>query len=351
MTPLDLIALYGIWLIFWRYHRPLAKSGFDPPRIWPRLSVIVPARDEEHNLLSLLPSLCEQDYPNFEVIVVDDGSTDRTAAVARDFSVRLVTGKPRPDDWRGKQWACWQGASAATGEIFLFTDADTWHRPGSLRAAVAELVARGADVLTALPFHESKSWWEAVMGPFHLLLLAVTRPFAAPKPRRVFAIGQYLMFTRTGYDRIGGHYAVREDIVEDLPLANTALKAKLNYVVFLGKPLFNVRMYRSLKEFFAGWRRNFRAGFAYGHPAQSIEVTAMIAAICCILSPSPLHLAMGILVALVMASRQRQLGRFSIWGALIPFFALLLFIGITIAAVLDNACKHPIQWKGRAYNP
>ena len=111
---------------------------------WPRVSIVVPARNEEHNMPLLLDSLAKLDYPDYEVVVVDDRSTDRTAAVIAAFAnVRMVAGVERPTDirWGGKQWACVQGAAAATGDLLLFTDADTVHEPDSLRRAVAAMAA------------------------------------------------------------------------------------------------------------------------------------------------------------------------------------------------------------------
>ena len=318
----------------------------------PLVSIIVPARNEEAALPRLLDSLRELDYPNLEVIVVDDCSTDRTAELARAAGVDVVKGEPRPAGWNGKPWACAQGAAQARGEWLLFTDADTWHDVSSVSRMLGFVRERGLVVASALPFHDGNAWWERLLGPFHFTLVAVTAPFSQPTPVRKFAIGQYLWFARAAYQEIGGHEAVRGCLAEDLPLARRALERGLRYGLYLGAPLFSVRMYASLADFIRGWRRNFRAGFDDSPWSAPLEVTAVIAAL-----TGGFHAwdrwpaaLIAVLTIGLMLRRQSLLGRFSIWGPILFPFSIALFCWITVLAVFDRSLRRPQQWKGREFH-
>jgi hypothetical protein len=316
----------------------------------PMVSIIVPARNEERALPRLLRSLGAIDYPRLEVVVVDDRSEDRTAQVARQHGARLVVGKERPEGWGGKQWACWQGAAAAAGDVLIFTDADTWHEPASVRRMVGFLQAHGFAMASAMPYHAGSSVWERLLGPFHLLLLAVTAPLGSPTPTRKYAIGQYLAFSRAGYEAIGGHAAVKACWVEDLPLARVCLERGLGYGVFHGPRLFSVQMYDSLTAFVQGWRRNFRAGFEDSPRTAPLEVALLIAALTGGGDARTSGLAAAVAAATVVyvAYRQRWLGAFSWLGALLFPLSLALFCGITALAAYDVVFKRPQVWKGRS---
>ena len=360
LVPAIGLGLFCLRLLPWRTLRSAANKPTRAPTSWPRVSIVVPARNEERNIPLLLRSLAQLDYPNYEVVVVDDRSTDRTAAVIAEFgefadsaNVRMVAGVERPTDirWGGKQWACVQGAAAATGDLLLFTDADTVHEPDSLRRAVAAIQASGAGLLSCLPFHENPQLWERLLGPFQLLILALTAPFAPPKPGRVFVIGQYLLFTREAYEHIGGHTAVASDFAEDLPLANRALRLGLGVEVYRGAPLFHVRMYASLGEFIKGWRRNFRSGFIYASPLAGLDATLMIVGITGGVQFCPKALAIMLLAGLFTSWRQRAIGRFQMIGAFLWPLSLGLFCWATLLAIWDLVFKREMIWKGRSYSP
>lgn len=320
------------------------------PSNWPKVSVIVPARNEEAMLGRLLDSLVALDYPELEVIVVDDCSTDRTFAVASSYPIRVLSGRERPDGWHGKHWACHQGAEAARGDYLLFTDADTVHAPESLRTAILELLASGSQGLTALPFHENPKFWERLSGPFYLLLLAATRPYGKAHPRQYFAIGQYLLFARSLYRSIGGHEAVRGIQAEDLALAKQVLLQGGDWQVHTGKPFYTVRMYGSLVEFVRGWRRNFRAGVQMGPPWAPIEMTLYIAALAGAgYWKDPIAWALMGLTVMSMVPMQRRLGRFSLLGPLLWPFSIGLFCLVTILALYDSVFRRPLVWKNRKY--
>jgi glycosyltransferase involved in cell wall biosynthesis len=319
---------------------------------WPKVSIIIPARNEAENLPNLLRSLERLDYPSYEVILIDDQSTDDTFDIGSRYAkVKALNGAPRPEEWTGKTWACHQGALAASGDILLFTDADTIHRIDSLKRAVSTLRIRDAGLLSCLPFHSGSTWWEQLLGPFHIILLAMTSPYGEPKPRRLFAIGQYLLFDAAIYRTIGGHAAIKKELVDDLALARVTIESGARYHVFRGDPLFDVRMYANLSEFIAGWRRNFRLGFSYSHPLSGIEATLMIMALVGAghWGTSWYTTLVSLLCLLFIGWRQPSLGHFSRLGVILWPFSLFLFCLTAGLSLFDLVFKRQLKWKGRQY--
>lgn len=237
----------------------------------PLVSVIVPARDEARNIGACLRSITASSYPSFEVIVVDDRSTDGTAKLARSEGAgraqRLVVldGRALPEGWVGKPWACHQGARAAGGELLLFTDSDTTHAPDLLERAIAGMREERADLLTVVGRQVMGSFWERVVQPhvfFHMLLRFpdFERVAKNDRWRDAIANGQFLLFTRSAYARIDGHRSVRDEIVEDLALAQGVKRAGLQLRIRSAEEGFSTRMYRSLGELVEGWSKNMLMG-------------------------------------------------------------------------------------------
>jgi chlorobactene glucosyltransferase len=333
----------------------------------PFVSVLVPARDEERSLGACLASLRAQDYGAYEVIVLDDGSTDRTPAIAReaacaDARVRVVAGAPVPPGWLGKLWACDQLARAARGDILIFTDADTVHAP-TMVASVAGAVAGGADLVTAFPEQEIGSLGEALLVPFMLftvwVFLPVGRVWTDPSPRVIAANGQLLSFTRAAYAKIGGHAAVRATVLEDMALARRAKAAGLRVRLVDGAGTIRTRMYRSAAETWRGFSKN-----AYGLVGQTIVAAIPIAVALLALYVLPLVVLVGGLVAgkggwawrwlplalVGMALVQRAIvaarGRMPFWQIALHPLSVLNFV-----AVLANSARWHRrgygEWKGR----
>ena len=269
--------LTGLFLVlFVRIPPGLPRSGPDRTGWAPLVSVIVPARNEEENIRSLLTSLSALDYPSFEILVVDDESEDRTgelvasAPAGNAAALRLLRGAPLPEGWFGKPWACFQGAKAAGGELLLFTDADTAHEPDLLRWAVAGLLGEGGDVLTLVGRQVMGSFWERILQPQFFVLLASRFPRAGTprKPhqwRHAIANGQYLLFRRETYEAMGGHAAVRGEVVEDMRIAQLLVRDGRHLLVRDGRGL-QTRMYRSLGGLVEGWSKNIATGALQATP-------------------------------------------------------------------------------------
>jgi cellulose synthase/poly-beta-1,6-N-acetylglucosamine synthase-like glycosyltransferase len=365
-----LLATIGALLFLWRLaplRRAARRSGLATADGSRTVSVIVPARNEAHNLPALLGSLAALDRRPDEILVVDDGSTDDTAAIARAAGAKVLSPPPLPAGWAGKPWACATGARAARGELLLFTDADTVHGPGSLGAAIAALEEGDADLVSVVPSHLAVSSWERLQGIFQLLLLVATRAGAfvgrrAPAARgeRAFCIGQYLLFRRAAYEALGGHDPVRARVAEDLAFCRLVRARGGRYRLLARPGLLGVRMYpEGLRGFVAGWRRNFREGIGAAGLTGALEITALIgwllglpiALVAAFASgrgrEGLVLLALYAATAALVAAHQPLVGRFSRRAALAyPLFAGL-FVLVSALAALDALAGRPIVWKGR----
>ncbi len=256
----------------------------------PLVSVLVPARNEAQRIPPCLRSLLAQDYPRYEVVVLDDHSEDDTARIVLDLGLsrektsarRLIEGRTLPAGWTGKNWACHQLAAAARGEYLLFTDADTVHAPGALGACVGHALDTEAALLSAWPRQETGTWSERAVIPLVYVLLLGALPhrllrrlqqrpnyarLMAPESLATLgaANGQYVLFRRDAYEAVGGHAAVRDHLVEDVALgrlvaARTAEGMRL--VNCDGSPWVRCRMYTSFAEVWEGFTKNLRAAFS-----------------------------------------------------------------------------------------
>jgi chlorobactene glucosyltransferase len=231
----------------------------DPPLV----SAILPAKDEETHLPDCLQSVRRQTYPNLEILVVDDRSTDRTGAIARDIAatdprIRVLTIDELPEGWTGKTHALDSAARCARGDWLLFLDADTLHSPQSLGIMMEFARAHGAALVSLLPELRCETFWERVMQPLAAITLMQSFPLDAVNSVHsplAFANGQYILINRTAYDAAGGHREVRDRFVEDIAIAQRVKALGLPIRVALARGIVSCRMYSSLKQLVVGWSR------------------------------------------------------------------------------------------------
>ncbi|MDW8329269.1 MAG: glycosyltransferase [Candidatus Bipolaricaulota bacterium] len=259
------IALSNLWMLRRRLHAYSAMGR------GPRVSILVPARNEQAHIRACIESLLAQEYSNFEVLVLDDQSDDDTARILQEYThdrrLKVLRGTDPPPGWVGKSWACHQLAQHASGELLLFTDADTRHHPRTLSHAVSALEEEGLDFLSLFVKEEVGSWSERLVIPmipwsilsFLPLALAYYTPWAAFSA----ANGQFLLFRRGAYDAIGGHEAVRQSAVEDLALARRVKQHGLRWKLLDGSELVRCRMYENYRQVYEGLTKNLLAAFDY----------------------------------------------------------------------------------------
>lgn len=221
---------------------------------FPKVSIILPARNEEKYIARCLDSLLKQDYPNFEIIAINDSSTDRTEVImqhyaARDPRILVVNAKSKPVGWVGKNWACYQGYLRATGNLLLFTDADTVHLPSTMSLSVKHLILENLDALTAIPKLLCKDFWTKITLP--MLLTFLYSRFSAlrvndPKTKIGYFFGSFFIISRRTYEKVGTHKAVRHEIIEDGALGGKVKEEK-----------FMMKMVRGDNYIEAIWARDF----------------------------------------------------------------------------------------------
>lgn len=258
-----LIGFYLLWRIPSFAKQGRSRDGSATGR-WPRVSVIVPARNEEHRIGRLLRSLADQTQRPQEIIVVDDGSSDGTGDVAQNSGAAVLRGQPLPPGWSGKPWACWQGAQKATGQTVVFLDADTWLEPNGLYRIVGEWAGKGG-LVSVQPYHVTRKPYEQLSAFFNMILMAAMNAFTPHgetlQPGGAF--GPCLVCGKKDYLALGGHghEKVRGAVLESIPLAGLFRANGLRVHCYGGRGAIAFRMYPGgLPQLVEGWSKGFGSG-------------------------------------------------------------------------------------------
>jgi chlorobactene glucosyltransferase len=389
MTPLILLAgssvlfMAALAILIWLHtqaYLAIKTPAVRAPQAGPRVSVLVPARNEAHNIRHCAQALLAQDYPNYEVLVLEDRSTDATPAILAELSVHdprlgVLHGAELPPGWAGKPHALHQAASAASGEWLLFVDADTFLAPNAVSAALAAAEAAGADLFTVMTEQVTGSFWERVVMPLVMTALSVgfsPRRVNDASKRDAVANGQFILIRRAVYDALGGHLRLKHHIVEDKALAELVKWSGYRLVVADGRGVAQTRMYTSLAQMWEGWTKNIYLGLS-DHPAMLLlgAFGAFLALVAALFLPAwPLLGGYWILQgggwpALVVLAQALL-----VWAALLGMrmsvnaqmkipraYALTtpLGAGIFAAMMLTSAFRvlsgRGVTWKGRRYDP
>ena len=360
MPSPDLLAISLLvrWLLGWFLCLRMPALPELTPMGQPRVSVLIPARNEALTLPQLLTALAGQSLQPLEVIVIDDHSSDDTAAIARAAGVTVLASAPLPEGWCGKTWALQQGANRSQGELLVFLDADTEPGPTFLAQLVANHQVHGG-LVSVQPFHRTEKPYEQLSVLFNLVgLMAV--PLG---PRVGVAFGPAMVTSRSDYGRIGGHASVAGKVVEDWFLAHRYEAAGLPVSAFLGHGSLAYRMYPGgLRDMVVGFDKNFATAAGEVRWPWMLGVLLWLsglfwAAWC--LPAAVLHwpmvgdpaLAPNLLVyggyALQLLVITRRIGSFG-WINLVFPLPVLFFLAVFLLAIL-NLERGSISWKGRQF--
>lgn len=361
---LGLLLVTSNYLLNLRVFRfPEVNSVVNPP---PKISVLIPARNEEMRLRPCLSTLSDSDYPILEILVLDDHSTDGTAQLVAqrakgDPRIRLIAGNNLPEGWVGKPWACHQLAREAKGEYLLFVDADTRFSDITIAHAINLAHEQKADLISLWPFLESLTWSERLVIPFVHLFILFYLPHWARGSLRCFgaANGQFVLFRRDSYEKIKGHESVCDHMVEDIAIARNMREAGFKILNLDGTnpghsiALVRCRMYSRFSEVWEGFTKNLYPSFEGNFPAfcffQLTQIVIFLTPFLLLLTPfrAPLvwtEIAIIFALRLSLAHRFRQ----SYLGAILHPLGQILVLLIAFNSWIQSL-RGRLPWKGRHY--
>ncbi|MEI7845603.1 MAG: glycosyltransferase [Chloroflexota bacterium] len=379
----SVLFIFALLIIYWLHNQAwleIVTLPVEPPVDGPLISLIIPARNEEHNIRRCVEALQSQDYPNIEIIVLDDRSIDKTPAILEELSARdkrliRLEGVELPEGWAGKPHALFQATEIAQGEWLLFIDADTFLEPNAVSASLYSAKETGADLYTIMTEQVMGSFWEKTVMP--LVMTALSVGFSPhrvndPKTRDAIANGQFILIKRKVYDAIGGHKKLHNLIVEDKAISEQVKWNGYRLIVADGHGMAKTRMYTSLPQMWEGWTKNIYLGLSDRPGLLLLGVfgafLALMAAICLPLWPTlglvwlarnggwmaQVIILQALLVwATILYYRTRVAHQMGISG----WYALTtpLGAGVFAAMMFSSAWKvlsgQGVTWKGRLYDP
>ena len=353
--------------------RKLGDEKTEIPQPAPLISILVPARNEADNIATCLDSLLRQDYPNFEVLVLDDESSDGTAAVveriaAADPRVRLLSGKPLPHGWAGKPFACHQLAAEARGDWLLFTDADTVHAPLALRSALGHALANDLSLVSGWPLQLCDSPSQRIVIPVFIFIILSWMPLwwlqGSSQPRLTLTVGQFIFISTRDYWETGGHEVVKSQILDDMWLGyNVVSHGKRQEALDLS-PMVSTRMYREIGDLWEGftkWVYSIACFSPWG------LVLLMAGGLCFFIAPflwllwhflptqAPFDWSLLIVVqvGIVMVMRSvidQHFHHAKLYSVTHPMGVSFLLLSC-IYAFVRHITGAGVRWKGRVYEP
>lgn len=379
--------IVGVIIIYWlhdQYHLDIVVESVPAPANVPLVSICVPARDEEKNIQACVEAILAQTYPNFELIVLDDRSTDSTPQILESLAKvenlrkarpQIIHGSELPSGWAGKPHALYQASASARGDWLCFIDADTFLAPDALSSCYVKALETDADLFTIMTKQITGTFWEKVVMPLVLTALSVgfsPRQVNDPTKRDAVANGQFIFIKRAVYDATGGHERVKDQIVEDKAISEQVKWNGFRLIIADGMRVASTRMYTSLPSMWEGWTKNIYLGLR-DHPAMLIlgAFGVFLSLVAALFLPTwPLlglfwflHGGGWLAIAVIFES-------LALWGVLIyaraevahkmnipRWYALTTPLGAAIFAAMmfTSTWKvisgQGVTWRGRRYNP
>lgn len=366
-----LLVLYALFEWNLRVYRKFSRK---PLARYPKLSVLIPCRNEEKRLEANLRSILSQDHPDFEVIVLDDNSTDSTPQILSRLvsahpRLRVIRGRPLEPGWQGKNFACHQLSEAASGEWLLFADADTVQSPGALKAAAQEAEARSAALVSTFPRQLFHSKGDELTVPLMFFILLSFLPMfftdkKIPFARGAFATGcgQFVLVRRDAYRAVGGHAAVGARISEGPLLAGRVKSAGFRIVLADGSDWVACRMYEGFRQTFDGFSRSVFASMGGSIAAMLFFLTVQTyvfhgpwalllwgAATGTLTPAAAVCLAVSAALPVWMRWRIHRKTGMSVRWIWAHAFSIALYHAILINSFLRFRVFRATSWKGRSY--
>ena len=363
------IILYIALIILFMILSTTLFNFFTAPRIakspdsksTPKVSVLIPARNEEKNIGECLEGLLKQDYPNFEIIVLNDHSEDDTLQIIqqcqeRDNRIRFIDGEDLPANWLGKNWACHQLSQVATADIFIFTDADNRHAPFAVKNTVAHIQNLKLGLISAFPQQRTVTLAEKLIVPIMDIFVYGTLPlwstYYLPFPSMAAANGQWIAFTKDAYQQLGGHESVKHELVEDTFLARRAKKKKIKILTTAGTDAIFSRMYQNANDVWHGFSKNFYGLAGYNNIVFFGIIFSMLIAF---VSPYVLWIFVSVRSLAIIATGMNLMIRILIsikykhpfWVSVILHPVAMLYAIIIGLNSFFSINRGTIRWKGR----
>lgn len=345
------------------------------------LSVCIPCRNEEQNLRNTLDSLLKQTKKNISVLILNDQSTDGTQSILDKYmlkypNIRVIQGKDKPEGWLGKNWACHQLSEQVSTKLMVFQDADVWLSPTALERITHLL--HTYDALTVWPHQKLLSFFEQLIIPSVYYSLFTLFPaaylhrkpkwlpsFLFPRFKELFtaANGQFMAFNKATYSNIGGHYAVRNDVVEDMALARLVKRSNYSMGMYHGQQTIFCRMYQSANEVWDGFGKNFLQGFPNMFTFMVMGLLHFLVFILPVFilivsywvdyathSEHVTTLALASLSVLTYTLQRLSLDQLFDWNpmySLLHFFSVIWFQALAIRLIWNKLIGRKVKWKGR----
>ena len=345
------------------------------------LSVCIPCRNEEQNLRKTLDSLLDQTKKNILILILNDQSTDGTQSILDKYmlkypNIKVIQGKDKPEDWLGKNWACHQLSEQVSTKLMVFQDADVWLSPTALERITQLLYAY--DALTVWPHQKLLSFFEQLIIPsvYYSLFTLFPAVYLHRKPKwlpsflhsrfkELFtaANGQFMAFNKATYFNIGGHYAVRNDVVEDMALARLVKRSNHSMGMYHGQQTIFCRMYHSANEVWDGFGKNFLQGFPNIFTFMLMGLLHLLVFILPViiliisywvdyatLSELVITLVFASLSVLTYTLQRLSLDRLFDWNpmySLLHIFSVIWFQALAIRLIWNKLGGRKVKWKGR----
>jgi chlorobactene glucosyltransferase len=360
---LTLLLVCQLCLILWNLRvviRPKSKL----PKSYIKVSLLIPARNEEGSVGACLRSLTNQDHDNIEIIVLDDHSTDRTRAIveSQGHNIKLVEGESMPAGWTGKNWACHQLSLHATGEVLFFIDADAILEPSAITSVLHVMETENVDMVASLLRNQGTSFSSSILLPIvnHaiLALFPASLVHRSSNPDIALAFGPFIGLSCNAYKKSGGHAAHPDHIVDDVQLARSVKAAGYQQRLINGTDLATTTWYSGFKDIWKGFSKNAYGALSY-RTSLSLLVTFLVAPLLALPflrlfagffgASVPMEVLWQVVLLILGRFITSSVGRDPLWGVIFHPFAMLFWGATLFWSMIIAVTGQSIEWKNRSY--